>query len=111
MIKLKFVLRNVYDKLKIQTTDTIVSSAYGGEMVASQIGVKMSNKNNTTASESQFLQCRNSALPYPLFLPWITRKRETNKKEVIAWGFGALVRQKENGVRAQSGGFTAGMRA
>ena len=31
MIKLNFVLENVYDKPKLQTTKTVVSSPYGGE--------------------------------------------------------------------------------
>ena len=46
-IKLKFVLDNVYDRPKLQTTKTVVSSPYGGEMAASQMRIKMSNSNNS----------------------------------------------------------------
>ena len=46
-IKLKFVLENVSDKPKLQTTKTVVSSLYGSKMTASQIRVKISNNDNS----------------------------------------------------------------
>ena len=46
-IKLNIILENVYDKPKLQATETVVSSPYRGEMVASQMRIKMSNSNNS----------------------------------------------------------------
>ena len=46
-IKLNFVLDDIYDKPKLQTTKTVVSSPYGSKMVASQTRIKMGNSNNS----------------------------------------------------------------
>ena len=54
-IKLNSVLENVYDKPKLQTR--------GGSKWAAA----------TAVSESQFRQCRNSALPHPLLSFWTRR--------------------------------------
>ena len=46
-IKLTFVLENVYDKPKLETTKAVVSFPCVSEMVASQMTVKMSNNNSS----------------------------------------------------------------
>ena len=67
-IKLKLVLENVYDKLKLQTTKPIVSFPYGGEMAASQIRVKMSNNNNSQRIIVPTMQRQRVASPPSLTL-------------------------------------------
>ena len=40
-------MENVHDKQKLQTRKAVVSSPYGGEMVAIHMKVKMRNSNNS----------------------------------------------------------------
>ena len=68
-IKLNFVLENVYDEPKLQTTKQ--SSAL--PMAARWQPVRWGSKWATasTASESQFRQCRNCVLLHSLLSPWL----------------------------------------
>ena len=64
-------MENVYDEPKLQTTKAVVSSPYGGQ--PARRGSKLATA--TTASESQYRQCRNSALPHPLLSPCCEQKQ------------------------------------
>ena len=74
-IKLKLVLENFYDKLKLQTTKTIISSPYGDEMAARQMMVKMSNNNNSQRITVPKMQRHHPGLIYVhhLSIHWKTR--------------------------------------
>ena len=45
--KLNFVLENVYDKPKLQTTNAVASSPHGSKMATSQMRIKISNSKNS----------------------------------------------------------------
>ena len=67
-IKLNFVLENVYDKPKLQTTKTVFSSPYGSEIAASEMTIKMSNSNNSQRITVPTMQKQRVASPPSLAL-------------------------------------------